>query len=143
MQTTASTTKTIAILTAAALLCACVSSTQIKTEPRGATLYVDGEKVGQTPFTYTDTRIVGSVVRLKMKKEGYEDLEVSFTRSEEPDVGAIVGGSFSLVPFLWTMKYKPVHSYEMVALKNPQDSIFVYPQTVDPQPKATQKKKHR
>ena len=116
--------KTILIAAFSASLIACASTTQIKTDPAGADLYVDGEKVGKTPYTYTDTRIVGSVVHAKMKKEGFEDLDVSFTRSEEPDVGAIIGGVLTLVPLLWTMKYKPVHSYEMVATHH-QDSAPV------------------
>jgi hypothetical protein len=135
--------KTIMIAAFSASLIACASSTQIKSDPASADLYVDGEKVGKTPYTYTDTRIVGSVVHLKMKKEGFEDLDVSFNRSEEPDVGAIVGGVFALVPFLWTMKYKPVHSYELVA-KHHQDSAPVqeYQQSIVA-PKTTRKsKKH-
>ena len=135
--------KTILIASFSASLIACAGTTQIKSEPTGADLFVDGEKVGKTPYTYTDTRIVGSVVHLKMKKDGYEDLDVSFTRSEEPDVGAIVGGVFALVPFLWTMKYKPVHSYEMIATHH-QDTAPTqeYPQSIVV-PKPTRKsKKH-
>ena len=49
-------------------------------------------------------------------KEGYETYNTSFSRDEQADVGAIIGGCFVLVPFLWTMKYKPVHSYELKSL---------------------------
>jgi len=45
--------------------------------------------------------------------EGYEDFLGSFSRDEEVDVGAIIGGIFFLFPFLWTMKYKPFHTYEL------------------------------
>jgi len=135
--------KTIMIAAFSVSLIACASSTQIKSDPGGADLYIDGEKVGKTPYTYTDTRIVGSVVHAKMKKEGFEDLDVSFNRSEEPDVGAIVGGVFALVPFLWTMKYKPVHSYEMVATHH-QDVAPVpeYQQSITPQKTKRKSKKN-
>jgi hypothetical protein len=36
-----------------------------------------------------------------------------FTKNEEADVGAIIGGLFVWIPFLWTMKYKAVHNYEL------------------------------
>ena len=108
--------KYISAMTMTALLCSCASTTQIRSTPPGATLFIEGEKVGQTPYTYSDTHIVGSVVHAKLTKPGFEDLNVAFTRSEEPDVGAIIGGVVAFVPFLWTMKYKPEHSYEMVSL---------------------------
>ena len=108
--------KLISAVTITALLCSCASTTQIRSTPPGANLFIEGEKLGQTPYSYTDTHIVGSVVHAKMTKSGYEDLNVSFSRSEEADVGAIIGGVLAFVPFLWTMKYKPEHSYEMVSL---------------------------
>jgi len=108
--------KLISAVTITALLCSCASTTQIRSTPPGANLFIEGERLGQTPYSYTDTHIVGSVVHAKLSKSGYEDLNVSFTRSEEADIGAIIGGVLAFVPFLWTMKYKPEHSYEMVSL---------------------------
>jgi hypothetical protein len=35
------------------------------------------------------------------------------SRNEEFDVLACIGGVFVLVPFLWIMKYKPVHQFEL------------------------------
>lgn len=103
-------------VTATVLLCSCASTTQINSAPPGADLFIDGQKVGKTPYSYTDTKITGSVTNIKLKKPGYENLDVILTRSEQADTGAIVGGVLSLVPFLWTMKYNPVHDYEMVSL---------------------------
>lgn len=74
------------------------------------------ELVGTTPYAHSDTRIVGSTTRLRLEKEGYETLNSSFTRNEEVDAGAIVGGIFLMFPYLWTMKYKPSHTYELVPL---------------------------
>lgn len=97
-------------------LSSCASTTLIRSEPRGATLFINGEKVGTTPYQHTDTKIVGSTNHVVLKKEGYEDFVTVFSRDEEADVGAIIGGIFFLFPFLWTMKYKPEHSYEMTPL---------------------------
>jgi len=81
--------------------------------PSKAKVYIDGTLAGETPYAYSDTRIVGSSISLKIEKEGYTPLMSNITRDEEVDVGAVIGGFICLVPFLWTMKYKPVHTYEL------------------------------
>jgi hypothetical protein len=85
----------------------------IQSTPSGAKVYVDGQPVGSTPYTHRDTKIVGSTTTVKLEKEGYEPLNTSFSRSEQADVGAIIGGIFVFVPFLWVMKYNPTHTYEL------------------------------
>lgn len=95
------------------LFSGCSSTTQIVTIPPGAKLYINGEYYGETPYNYTDTKIVGSTNIVNIKKEGYKDFNTSFSRNEEADVGAIIGGVFVLIPFLWIMKYKPVRTYEL------------------------------
>ncbi|GAA4407681.1 hypothetical protein GCM10023187_28610 [Nibrella viscosa] len=96
------------------LLASCSSSTTIISKPSGAKVYLNGQPVGTTPYTHSDTRIVGSTTTVRLEKEGYETLNTSFSRDEQADVGAIIGGVFLLVPFLWTMKYNPTHTYELI-----------------------------
>lgn len=103
-------------LAVAVLFSGCASSTMINSSPAGAKVYINGESVGTTPYLYTDTKILGSVINIDLVKEGYEPLYTSFTRSEQVNAGAIVGGLFFLFPFLWTMEYKPTHNYELVPL---------------------------
>jgi hypothetical protein len=110
--------KKIAVILVAATLAACSSTTVINSEPSGATLYLNDEKVGATPYTHTDTKIVGSTTKVTLKKQGYQDLTTAFRRNEETNVGAIISGIFVLVPFLWVMEYKPSHFYEMLPLKD-------------------------
>ena len=100
-------------LAASVLLTSCASTTMIQSEPGGARVYLNGEPVGTTPYTHTDTKIVGSTTMVRIEKEGYETLNTSFSRDEEADIGAIIGGFLFLFPFLWTMKYKPSHTYEL------------------------------
>ncbi len=108
------TTKTISLLlTGSILFTSCASTTMIQSNPSGAKVYLNGEPVGTTPYTHQDTKIVGSTTTVKLEKEGYEPLNTSFSRNEEADIGAIIGGVFVWVPFLWTMKYKPAHTYEL------------------------------
>ena len=103
----------IVLFSALIFFSSCASSTLIKSEPPGAELYIDGRHVGRTPFLHTDTKIVGSRTSITLEKEGYEPLNTYFTRSEEADVGAIIGGIFVWPVFLWVMKYYPEHSYEL------------------------------
>ena len=115
----------IAILLASSiLLSSCASSTIITSTPTGAKVYVDGEPVGTTPYIHSDTKIVGSATSVKLQKEGYEPFNMSFARNEEADVGAIIGGVFLWVPFLWTMKYKPYHTYELIPVSGTQPNLL-------------------
>lgn len=119
MKTTSTISKTASLVLAGAILfTSCASTTMIHSTPVGAKLYLNGESVGTTPYQYSDTKILGSTTIVKLQKEGYEDFNTSFSRNEKADAGAIIGGIFVLVPFLWTMKYKPNRTYEMIPLAN-------------------------
>ncbi|WP_426065057.1 PEGA domain-containing protein [Flavobacterium sp. DSP2-3-1] len=118
-------TKTILLLLAGSvLLTSCASTTMIQSNPSGAQVYLNGEPAGTTPYTHRDTKIVGSTTTVKLEKEGYDPLNTSFSRDEEVDVGAIIGGIFVLVPFLWTMKYKPTHTYELTPSSGSEQPII-------------------
>jgi hypothetical protein len=101
----------------------CSSTTLIQSTPSGAKLYMNGQLKGNTPYTLKDTRIVGSTTTMQFKMEGYEDLNTAISRDEKLAVGALIGGLFLLIPFLWIMKYDPNHSYELVPVseKNPNN----------------------
>lgn len=98
------------------LAASCVSSTVIKSNPDNAKIYIDGVPVGTTPYIHIDTKIIGSSTTVRLEKDGYKPINTYFTRTEQVDAGAIIGGLFCCVPFLWTMKYNPIHYYEMVPL---------------------------
>ncbi|MGI6339044.1 MAG: PEGA domain-containing protein [Bacteroidales bacterium] len=102
------------ILSTTILLSGCSSTTLFQTSPTGAKLYINDEFVGNTPYTYSDTKIVGTTTIVKIKAEGYEDFNYVLKRNEEVNVGAIIGGIFVLFPFLWVMDYKPTHTFELV-----------------------------
>lgn len=104
------------LLSASILLSGCASTTLFQTNPAGAKLYMNDELVGNTPYTYSDTKIVGTTTIVKIKADGYEDFNYVLKRNEEANVGAIVGGVFLLFPFLWVMDYKPMHTFDLVPL---------------------------
>ncbi|WP_373522403.1 PEGA domain-containing protein [Aquiflexum sp.] len=101
------------ILSATIFLAGCGSTTMIQSRPDNAKVYLNGEYMGNTPYAYRDTKIVSSTTIVTLEKEGYQPFNTSFSRDEELDVGALIGGIFLLVPFLWIMKYKPFRTYEM------------------------------
>jgi hypothetical protein len=90
----------------------------LNTVPNGAKVYINDEYMGTTPYEYQDQKIMFTSNRLRLEKEGYKTLYTSFTRDEEVEIGAIVGGVFFIVPFLWTLKYKPTHTYELIKLES-------------------------
>jgi len=105
------------------LLASCSSSTLIQSNPTKAKVYLNSEFVGETPYRHRDMKIVGSSMVVKLEKDGYKPFITTITKDEEVDVGAIIGGLFVLVPFLWTMKYQPVHNYELQPLILQNDII--------------------
>jgi len=119
---TASTKAIPIFLSMTILFASCASTTLIQSTPSGAQVYVGSQKKGITPYKYSDTKIVGSTTDITLKKEGYQDLQFILDRNERADVGAIIGGIFLLVPFLWVMKYDPVHSYELQSVSNSNQS---------------------
>jgi hypothetical protein len=103
-------------LVATLTLCAvasCASTTMIQSQPSGARIYLDGQPAGVTPYTMTDTKIVGSTTMVRLEYPGYEPTTGFISRNEEVDVLALIGGLLVLVPFLWIMDYRPVHVFEL------------------------------
>jgi hypothetical protein len=92
----------------------------------GARLYLNGEPVGNTPYTMTDTKIVGSATAVRLEMPGYATTDAIIQRNEDFDVGACIGGVFVLVPFLWIMGYKPTHTFEL------RPPVPVYPMPYQP-----------
>jgi len=104
------------------LLSSCVSTTTIKSVPPGADVYVDGYKVGTTPYKYEDEKIAFSRTNLDIILEGYEPVYSYLVRDEEIDLGPLIGGFFFWPVWLWAMKYQPTHTFELVPLSDSPDS---------------------
>ncbi|MCG8419916.1 MAG: PEGA domain-containing protein [Proteobacteria bacterium] len=104
----------VAVVTALVFgVVACSSSTVIRSNVQGAKVYLNGEYVGTTPYTMTDTKIVGSTTTVRLEAPGYEPTHGVISRSEVFSIGACIGGVLVLFPFLWIMGYKPEHFFEL------------------------------
>lgn len=87
----------ILILSTILLFASCASSTIIDSSPSNAAIYVNGEKVGNTPYKHKDTKIVGSTNQVRLEKEGYKTYNTTFSKNEEIAVGPLIGGLFVIV----------------------------------------------
>ena len=95
-----------------ALSVSCSSATKISVTDPEAKILVNGEYLGKGNVTYSDERIVGSRVRILLRKKGCQDEHHYFKRDEEVHAGALISGIFLLVPLFWMLEYKPEHNYD-------------------------------
>jgi hypothetical protein len=114
-----SSLRVAAAATALAFASGCASTTIIRSDPSGAKVYLDGESVGRTPYTMTDTKIVGTATHVRLVMDGYEPFYGVIQRNEVFEPGPCLGGVLVLFPFLWVMGYKPEHTYELTPLAPP------------------------
>lgn len=91
----------------------CASTTLINSVPEGAKVTIDGEYAGITPYSYTDSKILGSSSIIELKKDGYKTKAVTIQKSDKPKISAIIGGFFLLIPWLWALEYKSSYTYEL------------------------------
>jgi hypothetical protein len=101
------------LLSVLILTTSCASTTTISSIPSGAKVTVNGMYAGVTPYRLTDSKPTGAMNSVTLKLEGYEPKNVTISKNEQVDVGAVIGGLFFLVPFIWTMGYMPIHNYEL------------------------------
>jgi hypothetical protein len=111
--------KSLSLLALASFVAGCSSTTVIHSRPEGATVYIDDARVGKTPYTQKDSKIVGTQIAVKLKMDGYEPFETHIYKDEKADIGAIIGGVFVIFPFLWVEGYQPEHTYELTPIASP------------------------
>ena len=99
-------------LTIAVFVSGCASATLIKTVPDNAKVYIDGQLLGISPVSHSDTAISGSTRTVLLKMDGYKD-KTAIIRKEDVQVGPIIGGIFFLFPFIWTLGYPESYTFEL------------------------------
>lgn len=106
-------TRIVAFALATGMVTACASQTVIRSNPPGATVYMNGVPVGRTPYVMKDRKMTGSATTVRLEHPGYEPLDLLITRNERVDAVALVGGIFLLVPLLWILEYNPEHYFAL------------------------------
>jgi len=117
------------------LFMSCASTTNIRSRPEGAEVFVDNVRIGVTPIQYSDTAIAGTTKALRMKKVGYSPFETVIRKSEF-QVGPCIGGLLVLFPFVWILGYPETYEFELEKLSEPEKK----PQTEKPTLPETEKK---
>ena len=82
------------LLSLSTLLSGCMTSTRFTTKPEGAKLYINGDYMGVTPIIFNDKRGLPTRLHIKVKKEGYKEL--NFYLDKSPDY---LGTLSLLIPY--------------------------------------------
>ncbi|MDA3911825.1 MAG: PEGA domain-containing protein [Bacteroidales bacterium] len=101
----------ILIFSTSLLFAGCSSTTIIQTEPSGASVYLNEKHVGTSPYEMKDKKITATCTNLKLKMPGYKTIYHSICKDEQLNPGALIGGLFVVIPYLWILEYYPVHYY--------------------------------
>jgi hypothetical protein len=119
---------TSAILGIAVLVSGCASSTVLSTTPSDADIYIQGQRLGKTPYTYSDRKIAGASTMVTFKKEGYEDYNTTIRKNKKLNVGALLSGLLLVYPLFWVLGYDKAHSYDL------EEEVAVAEQVAVPEP---------
>jgi len=92
----------------------CSSTTIIKTYDPEVNIYVNGQFKGKGSAVHTDMKMSWLSSTVKLQKVGCQEEYEMFTKDEKLDVLPLISGFLLIFPFLWTMKYDAVHSYNYV-----------------------------
>lgn len=98
-------------------LVSCSSTTVLRSTDSTVKIYADGIYKGTGETSYTDTKIVGSTTQVSLRKEGCRTVSNTISRDGGVHVGALIGGLFFLVPFLWITKYNPAYEFDFECRK--------------------------
>ncbi len=80
----------------------CASTTMIKSDPAGASVYVSEQLIGKTPVSFSDLNFARGCTSIRLKKEGYESSISEICRDAGINLGAIIGGFFTFgLTFAW------------------------------------------
>jgi len=101
------------ILILAILTSGCASSTVLTTTPAESDVYVQGQRLGKTPYTYSDRKIIGASTLVTFKKDGYEAYNTTIRKNKKLNVGALISGLLFVWPLFWVMGYDKAYSYNL------------------------------
>lgn len=98
----------------AAVATGCASTVEINSDPPGADVTIDGQYIGETPTTYSDSSVVMSTRQVILEKQGYETQRAQLRRDGDINVLAVVGGFFLCwVTWLWALDYPSYVEYKL------------------------------
>ena len=111
------------LLSSILLFASCSSTTLIKTNVPNAKVYIDGRPAGRSPFKYKDMKLSGATTDIRIEAEGYKTLNSEFSKDKILNTGALVGGLFFTIPFLWILRYDPVQYFELEPIDSEKERL--------------------
>jgi len=108
--------KLFLIIVSLFILASCSSTTELRTIPSGAKVWVDGELLGLSPVSYYDRYLAGSTVKATFIKKGYEDRSVEITK-DCLYVHRIFW--FPVLSWPWITGYREQYTFELNKKANP------------------------
>ena len=103
-----------AVLAMATVLAGCATTTNVRfnTSEEGASVAIDGEKIGTTPVLYRMSNAIWEDAEIKITKPGFKDLYTG--AKKEVKAVNVVGTLFLGLPILWVYGPKPNQYFELM-----------------------------
>jgi hypothetical protein len=115
----------LAIAALGAVSPGCASSTKITSDPSGAEVYIDGEKVGETPYEYREKSVwVWTQHDVAVRQKGYIPAEGQLETHAVPGFVALgIIGCICLFPALLTVvgRYEDTYHFDLQDPGDPSD----------------------
>ena len=83
-----------------------LSSILISSYPSGASVFANGEFIGETPVRHRDAEPSGSLLDVRIEKDGYEDFDCGCRKKGRVNFRALMF-CWLLFPLAWLEKYPP------------------------------------
>ena len=96
---------------------------KIQSDPSGADVYINNQKMGKTPYKANLDDFVATNYQIILKKDGYNDF--NGVLAKEAKVGAIIGGIFFIIPFLWCYGPSPNQQFVLTDKSDVVGSIII------------------
>lgn len=104
-------------------LVGCSTMVTIQSDPSGADVFINNRKMGKTPYVAKLDDFIATNHQITLKKDGFEDF--NGVLAKEAKVGAIIGGIFFLIPFLWCYGPSPYQQFALSAKSNTVGSVII------------------
>jgi len=74
------------IIVIAMIISGCAHTALITTSPQGANVTIDGNNLGVSPVSFSDTSGIPKVFFVKIKKKGYKEINVPIKQAYRGDI---------------------------------------------------------
>lgn len=104
----------------ALMLVGCATASRIHTEPEGATLYIDGLLMGETPFVFHNDPGLPRRYHVQIAKPGFEPLDFYIDTRMSWLWGYV--GLVTLVPYLWAWSLSGDYVFALTPMHDDDDA---------------------